>query len=70
MVLEHEVGNHEKKEEASAVVDAKLKAQQVIDKIPTEKSDLFKFEINWKIVDEVCYRYYLESVSLLFFAYF
>jgi hypothetical protein len=52
MVLEHEIGNHEKLEVAP-VPDVKSKTQQVIDKIPTEKSELFKFEINWNLVDEV-----------------
>jgi len=51
MLLEHEVGNHTK-EESPQVLDAKAKAQQVIDKIPTDKTDLFKFEIDWQVVDE------------------
>jgi len=55
MTLEHEVGNHEPKEvpqESNPILDAKAKAQQVIDKIPTEKPELFKFDINWSLVDE------------------
>jgi RNA-binding protein 25 len=55
MTLEHEVGNHEPKEvkqESNPILDVKAKAQQVIDKIPTERADLFKFEIDWSLVDE------------------
>jgi RNA-binding protein 25 len=55
MTLEHEVGNHEPKEvvqESNPILDAKAKAQQVIDKIPTERADLFKFEVDWSLVDQ------------------
>jgi RNA-binding protein 25 len=52
MVLEHEVGNHEIREEQKTILDAKAKAQAVIDKIPTQKADLFKFPIDWAIVDQ------------------
>jgi RNA-binding protein 25 len=52
MVLEHEVGNHEMREEQKTILDAKAKAQAVIDKIPTQKADLFKFPIDWAIVDQ------------------
>jgi len=60
MVLEHEVGKHEgreekeekEKEDLTVILDAKAKAQAVIDKIPTVKSELFKFEINWDSVSE------------------
>jgi hypothetical protein len=55
MPLEHEVGNHEPKEvpqESNPILDAKAKAQQVIDKIPTERAELFKFDIDWPLVDE------------------
>jgi hypothetical protein len=52
MVLEHEVGNHEIREEQKTILDAKAKAQAVIDKIPTQKADLFKFPIDWAVVDQ------------------
>jgi len=55
MPLEHEVGNHEPKEvpqESKPILDAKAKAQLVIDKIPTERADLFKFEIDWPLVEK------------------
>jgi hypothetical protein len=53
MVLEHEVGNHEMREEQKTILDAKAKAQAVIDKIPTQKAELFKFQIDWAIVDQI-----------------
>jgi len=53
MVLEHEVAkhDHQPKEEEPAV-DAKARAQAVIDKIPTDKVGLFGYTIDWNVVDE------------------
>jgi len=50
MVLEHEVAKHEDKKDE--VVDAKARVQATIDKIPTDKAELFKFEMDWSLVDE------------------
>jgi hypothetical protein len=68
MVLEEEVGNHDhsnnhkkvKKEEEAASVDNKAKLQQIIDRIPIDKIELFKFVIDWNIVDEVCEYFYIS----------
>jgi hypothetical protein len=49
MVLEHEMGNHNREK----VVDAKALTQAIIDKIPTSKEDLFKFPIDWDVIDQV-----------------
>lgn len=51
MVLEHEVGNHTGEERP---VDTKAATQAIVDRIPTQKDDLFKFEIDWEVVASVC----------------
>jgi RNA-binding protein 25 len=57
--LEHEVGNHERDTKpsdtsnaASQGLNAKAQAEAVISKIPVERADLFKYQIDWVLVDE------------------
>jgi hypothetical protein len=49
MVLEHEVGNHA----GDRPMDAKALTQQIVDKIPTQKEELFKFSVDWEVVELV-----------------
>jgi hypothetical protein len=67
MVLEHEVGNHQDEDRP---LDAKALTQAIVDKIPTQKDDLFKFQIEWDIVDAVCYLFNLFKLFIYLFISF